>query len=123
MPPVMAAISAYGAAVLVKAEGEAADATVGAARLLLQRVFGVRRAAEAVPEPVAKVAADPASATAVAALRCAIGEALVDPELAAEARALAAARGAVVIAAGERAVAAQQITGIAVTGDNAAIYR
>jgi hypothetical protein len=65
-----------GAAVLAKVRDEAADATVGLGRRLLQRIFGTRREGEPLPEPVANAVADPADADAVAALRLAIRMAL-----------------------------------------------
>ena len=41
-PYISAAVGAYGGAVLAKVRDEAADATVGLGRRLLQRVFGTR---------------------------------------------------------------------------------
>jgi hypothetical protein len=42
MPYASAAVAAYGGAVLAKVRDDAADATVGLGRRLLQRVFGSR---------------------------------------------------------------------------------
>ena len=52
-PYVSAAVGAYGGAVLAKVRDEAADATVGLGRRLLQRVFGSRREGEPLPDPLA----------------------------------------------------------------------
>jgi hypothetical protein len=123
-PYLTAAIGAYGAAVLQRAEGDAADATVGLGRQVLQRIFGSRAAGEELPVPVADVVADPGDEDAAAALRLAVRKALAaDPELRADVEGLLAAGGVSVTAAGDRSVAAQTITGIAATGDNATFNR
>jgi hypothetical protein len=71
-PYVTAAVGAYGGAVLAKVRGDAADATVGVGRRLLQRVFGHR--GEDVPLPVwlAALAADPGDADALGMVRWAM---------------------------------------------------
>lgn len=76
VPYVSAAAAAYGGAVLAKVRDDAADATVGLGRRLLQRIFGVRDEGEPVPEAVADVVADPADEDALAALRLAVRKAL-----------------------------------------------
>ena len=76
MPYASAAAAAYGGAVLGKVRDDAADATVGLGRRLLQRIFGTRGEGEPLPEPVADVVADPADEDAVAALRLAVRKAL-----------------------------------------------
>jgi hypothetical protein len=87
-----AAVGAYGGAVLVKIRDEAADATVGLGRRLLQRVFGARDEVEPLPGPLADLAADPTDGDAVAALRLAVRKALAaDPVLEAEVRSMLAA--------------------------------
>ena len=58
-PYVSAAVGAYGGAVLVKVRDEAADATVGLGRRLLQRVFGSREEGEPTAQPHWYPAADP----------------------------------------------------------------
>jgi hypothetical protein len=122
MPYASAAVAAYGGAVLSKARDEAADATVSLGRRLLARIFGSRRAGEPLPEPLADVVADPADADAAAALRLAVRKALAaDPRLEADVRAMVAQAGVSVTASGERSIAAQVISGIAVTGDDAVI--
>ena len=84
-PYVSAAVGAYGGAVLAKVRDEAADATVGLGRRLLQRVFGNRGEGEPLPGPLADLAADPGDADALAAVRLEIRKALAaDPVLAAE---------------------------------------
>jgi hypothetical protein len=76
VPYAAAAAAAYGGAVLAKVRDDAADATVGLGRRLLQRIFGTREEGEPLPEPVADVAADPADDDALAALRLAVRKAL-----------------------------------------------
>jgi hypothetical protein len=76
VPYASAAAAAYGGAVLAKVRDDAADATVGLGRRLLQRIFGTRGDGEPLPGPVADVVADPADEDAVAALRLAVRKAL-----------------------------------------------
>jgi hypothetical protein len=122
MSYVIAAVRFYRAAVLESAQDDAAEATVGLGRRLLQRIFGTRKAGEPLPKPLADAAADPNDEDTVAALRLAIRKALsADPGLRADVEGMLARGGATVTAAGERSVAAQTITGIAATGDNAMI--
>lgn len=122
-PYVTAAASAYGGAVLAKVRDDAADATAGLGRRLLQRVFGTRHQGEPLPEPLASLTVNPTDPDAAAAVRRAIRTALeADAGLQADVAAMLAPRGVTVTARGERAIAAQTITGsIAVTGDNADI--
>jgi hypothetical protein len=75
-PYASAAIEAYGEAVLAEARDEAADATAGLGRRLLQRIFGTRQDGELLPEPVAGMVADPADEDAAAALQLVIRKAL-----------------------------------------------
>ncbi|MGC5010167.1 hypothetical protein ACLQ2R_05340 [Streptosporangium sp. DT93] len=129
-PYVTAAVGAYGGAVLARANEEAADATVGWGRALLQRIFGVTSEAE-VPEAVAELAADPDNEDLQAVLRVQIKKLLTaDPELAAQVRAMLeqadAATGrtvtTTVTASGKGAVAAgRDITGSVTTGDQSPI--
>jgi hypothetical protein len=123
-PYVTAAVGAYGGAVLVKAKDQAADATVGLGRRVLQRVFGVRAVGE-VPQSVADLAGDPHDADLQAALRVAIRKVLdADAVLAADVRGMLAGAAAVTVtASGERSIAAHSVTGIASTGDDASITR
>ena len=119
-PFVTAAVAAYGSSVLAKVNDQAADATVGLGRRVLQRVFG-RRAEGDVPPAVTGLAADPGDAGLQAALRAEVGRMLAeDAGLAGELRGMLAGA---VTAAGERSVAARSITGVASTGDGAAITR
>jgi hypothetical protein len=91
-PYVSAAVGAYGGAVLAKVRDDAADATVGLGRRLLQRVFGARQEGESLPQPLADLAADPGDGDALAAVRLAVRQALTaDPVLAGEVRSLLAA--------------------------------
>ena len=90
-PYVSAAVGAYGGAVLAKVRDDAADATVGLGRRLLQRVFGSRREGEPPPEPLGALIADPEDDDALAAVRLAIRRALTDdPSLQAEVRSMLA---------------------------------
>ena len=123
-PYASAAVGAYGGAVLAKVRDDAADATVSLGRRLLQKIFGTRRDGEPLPEPLADAAADPGDEDAAAALRLAIRKALAaSPAVAAEVREMLAGAGVSVTASGERSIAAQVISGVAVTGDDAAVTR
>lgn len=95
-PYVSAAVGAYGGAVLAKVRDDAADATVGLGRRLLQKVFGHQDEQEPLPGPLADLAADPADEDALAACRLEIRKALAaDPVLADEIRSMLAAAGSV----------------------------
>jgi hypothetical protein len=95
-PYVSAAVGAYGGAVLAKVRDDAADATVGLGRRLLQKVFGHQDEQEPLPEPLADLAADPADEDALAACRLEIRKALAaDPVLTEEVRSMLAAAGGV----------------------------
>ena len=121
-PYASAAAAAYGGAVLAKVRDDAADVTVGLGCRLLQRIFGTRGHGEPLPEAVADVVADPADEDAVAALRLAVRKALAaDAGLQGEVRDMLAQASVSVTASGERSIAAQVISGVAVTGDNTAI--
>jgi len=124
VPYASAAVGAYGGAVLAKVRDDAADAAVGLGRRLLQKIFGTRVEGEPLPGPLADVAADPGDEDAVAALRLTIRKTLTaSPGLRAEVRDMLAQAGVTVTAAGERSIAAQVISGVAVTGDDAMITR
>ena len=79
-PYLTAAVGAYGGAVLAKVRDDAADATVGLGRRVLQRVFGHRAESEALPEPLAAVVAAPGDDDALGMLRYAIRAALAADE-------------------------------------------
>jgi hypothetical protein len=123
-PYVTAAVGAYGSTVLAKVNDEAAGATVGLGRRMLQRIFGSRGAGDA-PHAVADLAADPNDPDLQAALRVAIRKVLaVDTELAADLRAMLAADARVTVtASGERSIAAHTINGAAATGGDVTIIR
>ena len=123
-PYVTAAVGAYGGAVLAKANDQAADATVGLGRRILQRIFGTRAVGD-VPQPVSDLAADPYDPDLQAALRVALRRMLAaDAELAGDLRGMLAETAAVTVtASGERSIAAQSITGVASTGDDATVTR
>ncbi|MGW5266289.1 hypothetical protein ACWEQG_35380 [Microbispora sp. NPDC004025] len=124
-----AAVSAYGGAVLARANEQAADATVGWGRALLQRIFGVAEEEQEVPEAVADLAADPDNPDLQAVLRVHIGKLLAaDPELAGQVRELLdQARAEVgpavtVTASGSRSVAiGRDNSGSVTTGDHSPI--
>jgi hypothetical protein len=122
MPYMTAAAAAYGGAVLAKVRDDAADATVGLGRRLLQRVFGRREEHQDVPEPVQNLISFPQDADAVAALRLAVRKELAaDAAMAGEIRAMLAGAGVSVVASGKRSVAAQVIAGTVATGDDVII--
>lgn len=75
-PYVTAAVGAYGGAVLGKVRDDAADATVGVGRRLLQRVFGRHEQDEPLPAPLAALAADPGDADALGMVRWVMRKAL-----------------------------------------------
>jgi len=86
-----AAVAAYGGAVLANVRDDAADATVGLGRRLLQRVFGSHGEGEPLPGPLADLVADPQDGDALSAVRLAVRHALAaDPAMEAEVRSLLA---------------------------------
>lgn len=87
VPYVTTALSAYGGAVLAKAEDGAADATVGLGRRLLQRIFGRRQDSDPLPPVLAKVIANPGDPDYLGTLRATIRDALEsDAQMLAEVR-------------------------------------
>lgn len=125
-PYVAAALAAYGANVLTRAEDAAADATVNAGREILLRVWNrvspTRRAMlrQAVDDAVTTgPGADDGAASLRAQLRHAMSE---DPQLVEELRQLLASAPRTVTASGERSVAVGgDNTGVVSTGDGARI--
>jgi hypothetical protein len=97
-PYVTAAVGAYGGAVLAKVRDDAAEATVGVGRRLLQRVYGHRAADEPLPAPLAALAADPGDADALGMVRWTMRQALeADAVMLEEVRSmLASAQGVIV---------------------------
>lgn len=77
-PAAAAALSAYGVAVLAKAKDDLADATVGAGRRALQRIFGRRPEGGELPAVLAEIIANPGDEDYLSALRLAIRKALAD---------------------------------------------
>jgi hypothetical protein len=75
-PAAAAALSAYGVAVLAKAKDDLADATVGAGRRALQRIFGRRAEDSELPVVLAEVIENPGDEDYLSALRLAIRKAL-----------------------------------------------
>ena len=90
-PYISAAVGAYGGAVLARVRDDAADATVGLGRRLLQKVFGHRDEGEPLPVPLADLVAHPGDNDALAACRLAIRKAMAaDPVLESEIRSILA---------------------------------
>jgi hypothetical protein len=88
-PYVTAAASAYGGAVLAQVRDDAADATVGLGRRLLQLVFGRQAEGEPLPAPLATLAADPADVDALGMVRWLMRQALeADDTMLQEARSI-----------------------------------
>ncbi|WP_327292811.1 hypothetical protein [Streptomyces sp. NBC_01198] len=128
-PYLTAAVGAYGAAVLGRAEdaatSAAADATANVGRRLLRAVWHRGDAAEqaALATAVQEVAEESGDEDAAAALRQQVKRALRDDAaLRAEVAALLGTAGGVTVnVSGARAIGAQHI-GIAVSGDNATVH-
>ncbi|HEX6468945.1 MAG TPA: hypothetical protein VF069_07585 [Streptosporangiaceae bacterium] len=121
-PYVTAAIGAYGTAVLTKAKDEAADASVTLGRRILRRLLRDRKPAAAAPleSAVAELADDTDNADVREILTIRIKQLLAaDDALAADVREMLAEAGGIVTASGDRSIAAQDISGIAQTGDHA----
>ena len=75
-PYITAAVGAYGGAVLARVRDDAADATVGVGRRLLQRVFGHRPEGDPLPVSLGALVADPDDADALGMVRWAIRQSL-----------------------------------------------
>src|ERR1700722_1629572 len=75
-PTAAAALSAYDTAVLAKASDDLADATVGAGRRALQRIFGRQAEDAELPAVLAEVIENPGDEDYLSALRLAIRKAL-----------------------------------------------
>ena len=106
LPVMSAAVGAYGAGVLTRVEGAAADATVGLGRRLLHLVWRRSKQPEAVAAAVTELAQAPADPDALAGLRLQVRKVLAqDPQLLAEIAGMLPARSVVVTASGERSVA------------------
>jgi hypothetical protein len=87
VPYVTTALSAYGGAVLAKVQDDAADATVGFGRRLLQRIFGRKQDGEPLPPVLAKVIANPGDPDYLGTLRATIRDELEsDAQMLAEVR-------------------------------------
>jgi hypothetical protein len=123
-PAVTAAVSAYGASVLTRAQDAAADATVGLGQRILQAVWRRRNdQGRAELEAAVQDAVDePENEDAAAALRQQIKRTLrEDAELLQELTAMLPGEGSAgvtVTASGERSIAAGGNIGFAVTGDS-----
>jgi tetratricopeptide (TPR) repeat protein len=83
--------------VLAKVRDEAADATVGLGRRLLQRIFGSRSEEDALPGTLQDLIVNPNDDDALGSLRHTVWEALTaDPDLAAEVQGMLTAAGVVI---------------------------
>jgi len=125
---VIAVARQYGAAVLDHVEDDAsdaaADATVGLGRRLLRRLLGRPESRAAIGSAVTDVAEHPDEEDYTAALRVQIRKALdADSQLANDVSGMLTKAGITIVASGDRAVAAQDISGIVVTGDHPHIQR
>lgn len=121
-PYVTAAVGAYGTAVFTKAEDEAATASVNLGRRILQRLFrrGEDDSTARLESAIAELAEamDDEGARDILAIR--IRQLLAtDDELVADVEEMMTEAGVTVTASGKRSIAAQTISGIAQTGDNA----
>ena len=113
LPVMSAAVGAYGAGVLSRVEGAAADVTVGLGRRLLQRVWRGAARPEAVRAAVAELADAPQDPDALAGLRVQVRKVLAaDPALLAEVAGMLPARGA---------VGASGMGAVVIGGDNSGI--
>ncbi|MFC6015043.1 hypothetical protein ACFP2T_02375 [Plantactinospora solaniradicis] len=125
MPPVFAAVGAYGQKVLSTAEDEAAGATVRLGQQLLSRLRRTRSRTDTdtsgLDAAVVDVAANPDDADFQGALRAQVKKALAgdDPELTRDLLALFDRAGISVSASGRGAVAVRQNDGIVSTGEGA----
>ncbi|MEU4437254.1 hypothetical protein [Micromonospora chalcea] len=123
MPYVSAAVGAYGAGVLAKAQDVASDTTVGWGRRMLQLMMS-RGRSHAIEGAIVDLAGDPNDEDALAALRLQIRKLLAaDEALATEVAEMAKSAHTRITASGSRSISAQTISGVAVTGDNATITR
>jgi hypothetical protein len=125
---VVALARQYGSSVLDHVEDDAtdaaADATVGLGRRLLRRLLGRAESRAAIESAVTDVAEDPDDEDSTAALRLQIRKVLqADPKLAEDVSGMLTSAGVNIVASGERSVAAQEISGIVVTGDHSNIQR
>ncbi|MFE3578926.1 hypothetical protein [Streptomyces vinaceus] len=124
VPFAVTAVSAYGASVLTRLEVAAADGTVALGYRIIQRLLGRRGERGELESAVSELAADPTDEDLQAVLRVRIKAAiLADPELARELQGILRDASTSVTATGERSIAANVISGIAVTGDSATIQR
>jgi hypothetical protein len=118
-PYMVAAVGAYGTAVLSRAEDQAAGATVSLGQRLIHRlVHGAPDGTTEVTGAISKLIRSPADADLQAFLRVAVADALrADPATATEVASWPRPGGVTISAAGSRSVAAGTINGMIVTGD------
>ena len=126
-PYLIAALGAYGSAVLNRAEDAAVDATANLGHRILQTVWRSRagRGASELETVVREAADEPEGPDAMAALRQQIRRALREDAQLREELTQLLPRDSVtsVSASGTRAVAAQNISGMAITGDGATVHK
>ncbi|MFF0390010.1 hypothetical protein ACFYS8_15185 [Kitasatospora sp. NPDC004615] len=125
-PYLSAAVTAYGAAVLTRAQDAAVDATANLGQRIIQTVWHRRRRSDQAALTVAleEAAAEPESAEAAVDLRRQIERALREDDRLREdvAAMLPPAPQVVITATGERSIAAQNI-GTVINGDNTTVQR
>ncbi|MFG2343992.1 hypothetical protein [Streptomyces phaeochromogenes] len=118
-PLAMTALGAYGSAVLLRTQEEAATSTVNAGRRLLQRVFGTRTDEEANPDLLVDLLEDPNDTDSFATLRREIRKVLEsDEDLVTWLRQQVETTSQSVVASGDRSIAIGTNNGVASTGDN-----
>jgi len=124
VPFVTAAVSAYGSAIFSRIEEVAANATIDVGGQVLRRLLRRNESEGALKAAVQDLTADPTDEDRVANLRLQIRKILEsDKTLAAELVGMVRATGVTITASGDGAVAAQSITGVVVTGNDAHIAR
>ncbi|MDQ0780112.1 hypothetical protein QF026_008578 [Streptomyces aurantiacus] len=120
VPAAGAAVAVYGAAVLRRAEDEAAGATVRLGQQLLARIRGGAADPTAIDGAVTDLAADPDDPAALAALRLQIRRALAaDPALVDEIVALLPAPGPAQSSGAGSVAVSGNVSGIVSIGDGA----
>ncbi|GIJ81464.1 hypothetical protein [Micromonospora phaseoli] len=127
LPYLTAAVGAYGGAVLQRVQATtaevAADSTVAVGRRIIERLTKRPERATDVESAIEDLADDPHDPDASAALRLQLRKLFAaDPEFAAEISQVIGVPGAAFTASGERAVSAQEISGVVITGDSAHVY-
>ncbi|MEU7833665.1 hypothetical protein [Nonomuraea sp. NPDC049129] len=129
--PYVVAAGAYGSGVLARVQEDAADATVGWGRKILQRFFGAEPKSAEVPRELERLIREPDNVDFQAALRVYLAELLQeDAQLADDVRDMLEqaetatghwVAGNTVTASGGGVAAGRDITGNVTTGNNSSI--